>query len=91
MKKVVNNLEGIYAWITFIALMIGFVVAILFIVSFIIGGTTGGALAVFAGEVMNWAIKLATIAILLGLIYIYLSKKHTLTMTDSEKQKKIAG
>lgn len=76
--------ENIYTLITFITLLVGFVVALLFGVALIIGGPLATQLSVFAGDIMNWAIKLAALATAVGLIYIYFSKAHTLTLDSKD-------
>lgn len=76
--------ENIYTLIAFITLLIGFVVALLFGIALIIGGPLATELSVFAGAIMNWAIKLASLAIAIGLIYIYFSKSHTLTIDSKD-------
>ena len=78
--------EKIYTFITFLTLIIGFIVALLFGLALIIGGPLATELALIASKIITWAIKLAAIAIVFGLIYIYLSKTHTLKM-DSDEHK----
>lgn len=72
--------------IALITLALGFVVAILFLIAIIIGGNQGELIAVFAGDVMNWCIKLAAIAVLFGIIDMYIRKEHSLTMKSEEKK-----
>ncbi len=82
MKKIAKLMETIYTLITFLALGIGFIVAVLFIISLVISGES---LAVFAGQLMMWAIRLASLAIISGIIFIYLNKNHSLTMSVETK------
>jgi membrane protein implicated in regulation of membrane protease activity len=80
MKALTNVTNKLYTWITLIALSLGLLVALLFLTALIIGGSAGESLAVFSGDLMTWSIRLATIAVLAGIINIYASKRHTLTM-----------
>jgi hypothetical protein len=73
-------MEKIYTWLTLTTMLFGVVVAGIFGVSLLIGGSAGESMAVFSGKLMTWGIRLAAIATLAGLVHIYLSKKHTLTM-----------
>ncbi|GEN30082.1 phosphoglycerol transferase MdoB-like AlkP superfamily enzyme [Cerasibacillus quisquiliarum] len=82
MKKIANWTHHLYSLIAFIALSVGAIVALLFIVSLIIGGNIGEGLAVRAGKLMNQAIYLAAMAMFFGLIHIYTAKRHTLTLKD---------
>jgi hypothetical protein len=91
MKVLTNITDKLYAWITLIALSLGLLVALLFLTGLIIGGTAGENLAVVSGNLMTWSIRLATVAVLAGIINIYFSKRHTLTMDkDPDNQDDIA-
>ncbi|WP_368503269.1 hypothetical protein AB3N04_13535 [Alkalihalophilus sp. As8PL] len=72
--------EKIYTWFALLTMGLGFFVALVFIVSLLIGGSAGESLAVLSGKMMTWGIRLATIATIAGILNIYLSKQHTLTM-----------
>lgn len=80
MKMLTNITNKLYSWITLIALSIGLIVALMFLISLVIGGQNGENLAIAAADLMTWAIRLATLTVLAGLINIYVSKRHTLTM-----------
>jgi len=80
-----NIFKNIYTVITFITIGIGLIVAIIFLLGIIIGGQFGTTLAVAAGEIITWAIILAALAVLAGIIYIYIDKQHSLTIDSDEK------
>ncbi|GAB3790348.1 hypothetical protein [Virgibacillus kimchii] len=87
MKVLTSVTHKLYTWITLIALSLGLLVALLFLTALIIGGTAGENVAVVSGTLMTWSIRLAAVAVLAGIINIYVSKKHTLTMDkDSANQ-----
>lgn len=91
MKVLTNVTNKLYSWITLIALSLGLFVALLFLTAIIIGGTTGENLAVVSGDLMTWSIRLAALAVLAGIINIYISKRHTLIMDkDPDNQDDIA-
>ena len=78
--------KKIYGMIALITLTLGFIVAILFLIAIVMGGDQGESIAVFAGDIMNWCIKLAAIAVLFGIIDMYIRKEHSLTMKSEEKK-----
>lgn len=82
MKKI---FESIYTIITMITMCVGFLVAMLFLLGIIVGGTVGSTLAVFAGKIISWAIIFATLAVLVGIVHIYVNKKHTLTIDGQDE------
>jgi len=76
-------LTTVYGVVTTIAFSLGMVVAIIFAVALIVGSDLGETLALMAGDVMMWGIALAAVAVLAGLIFIYIDRSHSLMM---EKQ-----
>lgn len=77
---IVNLMDKIYTWLALLTMVLGIAVAAIFGISFIVGGETGEAIAVLAGKIMTWGIRIATVATFAGIIKIYLSKEHSLTM-----------
>lgn len=73
-------LTTVYGIVTTVAFSLGLVVAIIFAVAMIIGNDLGTTLALVAGNIMNWGIALAAIAVMAGLLYIYLVGAHSLVM-----------
>ncbi len=89
MKTLSKIVENLFAFVTLISLTIGLIVALTFILSVIIGGSLGESMAIFSGNLMTWAIRLASIAVITGLINIYITKRHSLTIqSEDEKEKK---
>jgi hypothetical protein len=86
MKRMVSFTDKVYTWLALITMALGVIVAFTFIVSLIIGGSAGESLAVFAGKMMTWGIRIAAVATLAGIINIYLKKEHTLTMETANPQ-----
>ena len=78
-------LTTVYGIVTTVAFTLGFVVAVLFVVAIIVGQDLGTTLALLAGNIMNWGIALAAIAVLAGLVYIYLVGPHSLVMEKRPK------
>lgn len=79
LNKVVNISYGIVATVT---LGLGAAAFLMFFAGFLIGGATATRLAVTAGNWIVFAIRAAALATLLGLINIYLQRKHSLTLNQ---------
>lgn len=84
-KKLSNRLQTVYGWIALVTMALGFIVFLMFFVALLIGGSGGSALAVAAGDLMSWAIRLAAIAIVIGLVCVYFKKEHTLNIKTEQK------
>jgi len=67
-----------------VAVLVGAVVAVLFLIGFVAGGTVGETLAIFGKEVMYKAITLAAIGCLVGLIAFYVEGTHELKIDSNE-------
>lgn len=88
MKSIHDLAENIFSISLFIALIGGGVIAFLFLAAIVMGGISGEALAVTTkSNVLPWFIRLAAIALLAGLIQIYTSGEHALTMGSDNKDK----
>ncbi len=80
-KKISAFLNKLYGILMMIAFFGGFLPLIPFIIAIIIGGSTGEAIANFLYKSFYpWIIALASIAILIGLIAMYLKKQHGLSV-----------
>lgn len=79
-------LKKIYAYIAFFTVGLGFIVSLMFILALILGGSAGESLALLSKEVMTWGIRLASISVLIGVVYIYISKEHSLTINSDKKE-----
>ena len=75
MKKLHNVLTKIYGILMSVSFFGGILPLIPFIIAIIIGGTTGEAIAVFLyKQFYPWVIALGSIAVLVGLVDIYVEK-----------------
>lgn len=87
-EKVYNALKKAYGIIMSIAFWGGIIPLIPFIAAICIGGTTGEAISLFLyKQYYPWVIALASIAIIIGLIGLYVGKIEALS-TKSFKKKK---
>lgn len=86
MKKIVELLKNIYGAVLMISILAGAVVAIIFIVGFIFGGTIGAQFALLGGKIMSYCISIAAVACLFGLIGFYTENVHELTIDFSQDQ-----
>ena len=86
-EKIFDVMKKIYGITMSIAFWGGVLPLIPFIVAICIGGSTGEAIALFLyKEVYPWIIALASIAIIIGLIAMYIGKIEALS-TKSLKKK----
>lgn len=77
-KKIFKN---IFSLSLIVSIFGGGVIFVMFIIAFIMGGANGENLSVMAAEtIMPMFIRLAAIAIISGLISIYIEGSHTLSM-----------
>ena len=80
-EKIYNVLNKIYGILMTVAFFAGIIPLIPFVVAIIIGGTTGEAISLFLYEnVYPWIIALASIAIIIGLIAMYVKKAAELSI-----------
>jgi|GEM_PF-2269276 len=92
MKQQIHNfLVAVYGIIVALAVLAGALVAVLFLVAFIIDGSTAVAISNFNLGVMNYSKKLACYAILFGLIDFYMMKEHHLTIDQDEEEESITS
>ena len=90
--KIYKALQKLYGILMFVAFFGGFLPVIPFIVAVIIGGSAGESIAVFLyKEYYPWVIALASIAIVVGLIAMYVGKQEGLSVkkisTDEPEKK----
>lgn len=84
-ENIQRFLRNIFSITLMIAIFGGGVIFIMFVVSLIIGGTSGESLALSAANyIMPVFIRLASIAVLSGLVWIYLKGRHSLSMEDGD-------
>ncbi|SFE60177.1 hypothetical protein [Alteribacillus iranensis] len=82
--KIADLLLKGYGMIALVTLLLGLVVSLTFALSLVIGGSTGESLAVIAGNAMSWGIRLATVATLIGIAHIYVTRNHSLSLEKNE-------
>ncbi|GLY64622.1 hypothetical protein [Amycolatopsis taiwanensis] len=81
MRKVLKNCYGALA---VVALGMAVLLAAVFLVALIIGGHGGATLSQFGGTLAKWSIYVAAVAMLPGLVYVYLTGEHSLTAKKKE-------
>lgn len=87
-EKIYKILNKTYGITMFMAFFGGVLPLIPFIVALIIGGTTGEAISTFIyNSYYPWVIALASVAVVIGLIAMYVGKQSALS-TKSFKQTK---
>ena len=89
-QKIYNVLNRIYGIMMTISFFAGILPLIPFIVAIIIGGDIGAAISNFLyKDFYPWVIVLGSVAILIGLIAMYVGKKEGLSVkkTNADEQK----
>lgn len=82
-KKLFNILNNIYGVAMSISFFAGILPLIPFIYAMIVGGTTGEKISVFIkDEYYPWVIILGSVAIVVGLIAMYLGKLEALSLKN---------
>ncbi|MCR1898333.1 hypothetical protein NSA47_04935 [Irregularibacter muris] len=80
-------LKYIFSLFILISLLGGGIVFILFVVAIIAGGERGSTMAIYAASgIMPLFIKIAALAIIVGLFYLYLTKSHSLSLQDEKNR-----
>ena len=87
-EKLYNICKQLYAAAMYIAFFGGVLPLIPFIIAIIVGGTTGEAISVFLiDKYYPWVIALASIAVLIGLVGMYISKQQALSAKSFKTKK----
>ena len=82
--KVLNKIYGVMMTISFFA---GIVPLIPFVIAIIIGGSTGEAIALFlTKQVYPWIIAMASIAVVIGLVAMYIGKIDEASVNKAKKE-----
>ena len=80
-KKIYDILKKAYGVTMAISFWAGILPLIPFVIAIIIGGKTGEAISVFLyKEFYPWVIALASVAVIIGLIAMYVGKKEGLSV-----------
>ena len=81
MKAAGKALNKAFGYMVFIALILGGLAFFGFVVCFILGPESGGALGVaIKGQYFPWVIRFGTLTILTGLISMYLNGEEALSL-----------
>ena len=78
--KIINFLSSVFGVCMFIAVFVGAVSAVIYIIGFIAGGAFGESCAKFGALIMNKAIPLSAFGSVIGMISFYIQGTHELTM-----------
>ena len=87
MKKASETLHWLFGWGAYISIFAGAFCFVGFVIALIIGGESGGALAAaIKNDVLPLIIKVASVAVGLGLVGMYLGKEQALSMEADKKE-----
>lgn len=79
--KLLEILNSIFSIFILVAIFGGALIFLFFLLALVIGGEKGANLSIFASKsIMPYFIKAAAIGILAGLIELYLSRDHHLSL-----------
>jgi len=82
-QKYQEIIKSVFSISSMIAIIGGFMVFVLFCIALIIGGKSGGNLAVLTSKViMPYFIRSATVATMAGLLLAYSTGDHALTLKN---------
>lgn len=80
-ENLLNILKSVFSIFILLSIFGGGFIFFIFLIGLIIGGDTGESLAVLASKtIMPYFIKMAAIGILSGLLSIYISREHHLSL-----------
>lgn len=87
-EKVYNILSKLYGIMLTTSFFAGLLPVVPFIIAIIIGGTLGEQIALFLyKQYYPWVIALASLAVVVGLIAMYVGKKQGLSVKKNEEKK----
>ena len=87
-EKIYNIMNRVYGATMFVAFFGGVLPLIPYIIAVIIGGSTGEAISLFLyKQYYPWIIALASVAVVIGLITMYIGKQQALSAKSFKKGK----
>lgn len=85
-EKIANLFENIFGATLMCSILAGAVVAIMYIIGFIFGGTIGTQLALLGAKIMKYCITISAVASMIGMIAFYIENTHELTIDFKEEE-----
>lgn len=82
----VNLLKNIFGICLMYAVFIGAVVAVMYILGFAVGGSTGEQMAIWGASIMNTAIRVSALGSVIGMLGFYVEGTHELTMDSNNDE-----
>ena len=80
-EKIDRVLRRLFSLFLVIAMLGGGIIFLMFLVALIVGGNLGASIAISAKEtIMPYFIRSASISVLVGLISLYITGKHGLSL-----------
>ncbi|MBE6663241.1 MAG: hypothetical protein E7602_01920 [Ruminococcaceae bacterium] len=90
-EKIYNVMNKIYGISILVSLFAGFLPVIPFILAIIIGGETGANISVFLyKQYYPWVAVLASLAVIIGIVALYIGGKITFKFPKKAKKDKLA-
>ncbi|NHC62337.1 hypothetical protein [Paenalcaligenes suwonensis] len=82
MTTITQRIFGVLATLTLLASL---VMGLLFAIALLVGGELAATLALRAQQLSGLSMYLATLAVAVGILYLYLARKHELTFSMPSK------
>lgn len=77
MTKVLNDL---WAWLALAAMVLGLALGVVLVAALLLGGPAAVTLSGWAAALVPWCIGAAAVAMVVGLVAIYVRREHALTV-----------
>lgn len=84
-RQIINFINNIFGFCIMYSVLIGMLVAIIYVIGFVLGGKTGETMALYAAKIMNSAITVATFGSVVGTIGFYVEGEHELIAGEENK------
>ncbi|MGO3891465.1 MAG: hypothetical protein ACTJHW_10860 [Paenalcaligenes sp.] len=82
MTTITQRIFGVLATLTLLASLL---MGLLFAIALLVGGEMAAALALRAQQLSGLSMYLATLAVAVGILFLYLTRKHELTFSMPSK------
>lgn len=83
-EKLADLLKSIFGICLAYSVLVGALVAAMYVIGFIIGGSAGQQLAIFGAKIMKYAITISAAGSVIGMGAFYIENSHELKM-DSDQ------
>jgi len=83
--RVVQFLTAVFGACLMVAVLAGGIVAVIYLIGFVAGGTLGEQMAILGSKIMKYCITLAAIGAVFGMLAFYTEGTHELVMERKQE------